>query len=104
MDPIAFMPMTPIGSLFTNQAAAAPQPAADSEGPSFAKTLEDAFDNLNSLQNKAGDMAVAYANHQTSDIHSVMMASEEASIALQMATQVRNKVVDAYQEIDRITL
>lgn len=97
MDPFAINPIN--GNEMGLGGAVASPSATDDGGDSFAKTLGDAFDNLNSLQNKADDMSTAYANHETSDIHSVMMASEEASIALQMATQVRNKVVDAYQTI-----
>ena len=77
------------------------QPAA---GPSFAQTLQNAFGQANALQNHASDMAQAFAKGQTSDVHSVMIASEQATIALQLTTQVRNKAVDAYQEIMRISM
>ena len=71
---------------------------------SFASTLADAFDSLNSLQVNSSNLTQAYATGQTSDLQSVMVASEQASIALQLATQVRNKVVDAYQEVMKITM
>jgi flagellar hook-basal body complex protein FliE len=107
-------PLTPIvptgplpGALSDLTSAAAATTDNDNSGvvaTSFTKTLSNAFDSLNSLQINSEDMTQAYANHQTSDLHSVMIASEEASIALQLATQVRNKVVEAYQEIEKLSV
>ena len=72
--------------------------------PSFSQTLQNAFSKVNDLQIHAGEMTRAFATGQTSDIHSVMIAGEQATIALQMTTQIRNKVVDAYQEIMRMSM
>jgi flagellar hook-basal body complex protein FliE len=41
---------------------------------------------------------------KSSDVQGVMIAAEKATIALQMTTQVRNKVVDAYQQIMQISM
>ncbi len=86
------------GSLFSQPAS----PASDA--PSFAQTLQSALGQVNSLQDHAGQMAQSFARGQTSDIHSVMIASEQATLALQLTTQIRNKAIDAYQEIMRISL
>ncbi len=67
--------------------------------PSFGQTLQSAMTQVNDLQLKSGAMTRAFASGQISDVHSVMIAGEQATIAVQMATQVRNKVVEAYQEI-----
>jgi flagellar hook-basal body complex protein FliE len=72
--------------------------------PSFSDTLQNAFSKVNDMQNHAGEMTRAFATGQTSDIHSVMIAGEQATIALQMTAQIRNKVVDAYQEIMRMSM
>ena len=72
--------------------------------PSFSDTLQNAFTKVNDMQIHAGEMTKAFATGQTSDIHSVMIAGEQATIALQMTTQIRNKVVDAYQEIMRMSM
>ena len=77
---------------------------SDNQGKSFGQMLQSAFDNMNSLQLNADEQARAYANHETSDLHSVMIATEEASISLQLATQVRNQVVTAYQSIMQMTV
>jgi len=100
MVPFAPIPAMPTLSEFAGPGVANTMGVSDNDNAkSFSKTLSDAFDNLNDLQVHAGDMTSAYANHQTSDLQSVMVASEQASISMQMATQVRNKVVEAYQNI-----
>ncbi len=72
--------------------------------PSFSQTLQSAFTKVNDLQLHSGEMTRAFATGQTSDIHSVMVAGEQATVALQMTTQIRNKVIDAYQEIMRMSM
>ena len=72
--------------------------------PSFSQTMASALSNVNATQNSAAAMAQDYAVGKTSDVHGVMIASEQATVALQMTTQVRNKVVEAYQEIMRMSM
>ena len=81
-----------------------PASAPDASGPSFGDTLMNALSDVNSQQIHAGQMASDFAVGKTSDVHGVMIAAQQATIALQMTTQVRNKVVDAYQEIMRISM
>jgi flagellar hook-basal body complex protein FliE len=49
-------------------------------------------------------MAQSYIVDKSVNVHQVMLALEEASLSLQLAVQVRNKVVEAYQEIARMQL
>lgn len=76
----------------------------NADGPSFGDTLQNAFGQVNTLQNQAADMAQDFAAGKSSDVHGVMIASEQATLALQLTTQVRNKAVEAYQEVMRITM
>jgi flagellar hook-basal body complex protein FliE len=69
---------------------------------SFKEIFTDAINNVNGLQNEADNMKVKLATGEVNDIHSVMIASEKASLALQLTVQIRNKLVDAYQEIMRM--
>ena len=80
--------------------------AADtaSAGPSFGQMLQSALGQVSGLQDHAGQMATAFAQGKTGDIHSVMIASEQATMALQLTTQIRNKAVDAYQEVMRMSM
>lgn len=71
----------------------------DSSTPSFSSVLAGALGEVNSLQNDAGAQEEAFALGKTSDIHSVMIAAQKATVALDMATEVRSKLLDAYQQV-----
>lgn len=70
--------------------------------PSFSETLQAAFDRINQMQLDSAELARQFATGETDDLVQVVTAAEEASVALQLAVQVRNKVVEAYQEIIRM--
>ena len=74
------------------------------QGPSFSQTLSDFITNVNDLQKTADEKALGFTTGQVQDIHEVMTAAEEASIALQLLMEIRNKVVDAYRELMRIQM
>lgn len=66
---------------------------------SFADTLKNAIDKVNDLQ-VASDKAIQnLATGRTDNVADVMIASERADIALKLMVQVRNKIIDAYQEV-----
>ena len=66
---------------------------------SFADTLNEAIQNVNELQ-KSSDKAIQnLATGRTDNVADVMIASEKADIALKLMVQVRNKIIDAYQDI-----
>jgi len=93
-------PASALGSLFSQ----APAAASPDNAPSFAQMLENAFGQVNGLQNTAAKKAQDFARGKTSDVHSVMIAGEQATLALQLTTQIRNKAVDAYQEVMRVSM
>jgi len=68
----------------------------------FVAMLEEAVSAVDSLQQRADEAAKALATGQSQDVHSVMIALEQANLALQLTIQVRNKLVEAYQEIMRM--
>ena len=74
-------------------------PAAEAPGKSFADTLKDAVGSVNQLQKTADTKMQHLATGKTSDIPDVMMAVEKADIALRLMVQVRNKIIEAYQDI-----
>ena len=98
------LPTTSLGSAAGTLGKVFTQDSSGGDSPSFAQMLQRAFGQVNSLQTHAGQMAQSFAQGKTSDIHTVMIASEQASLALQLTTQIRNKAVDAYQEIMRISM
>jgi len=70
-----------------------------SGGEGFSNRLESAVQSLNQSQVGADDQLRAVAAGEDVDLHSAMIALEEADIALRAAVSVRDKVVEAYQQI-----
>lgn len=70
------------------------------QGPNgFGGMLENSIQSLDGLQGKAADASQALATGQASDPSSVVMTIERARLAMQLASQVRNKAVEAYTDI-----
>lgn len=76
--------------------------ATSSSGPSFGAVLEQALDSLNALAQESDRLAEAFAAGEDVEVHQVMLAMQETQIAFELAAQVRNRIVDAYQEIMRM--
>lgn len=71
---------------------------------SFQNILSDAFDEAKQTQQEADQLTARLVSNEPVDLHDVMIATEKADIALQMVLQVRNKLVEAYQEVMRIQI
>jgi flagellar hook-basal body complex protein FliE len=72
---------------------------SDTQSKTFADTLKDAVNQVNTLQKESDTKMQELATGKTSNIPEVMMAAEKADIALRLMVQVRNKVIEAYQEV-----
>ncbi|HWR05351.1 flagellar hook-basal body complex protein FliE [Sporomusa sp.] len=68
----------------------------------FGEYLKDALTSVNNLQGESRQASLNLAAGKIEDVAEVTIAAEKASIALQLTMQVRNKVVDAYQEVMRM--
>jgi len=73
-------------------------------GPSFSEFLSGAIINVNDLQIESDKQKQDFAAGKTDNIQDVMIAMEKADIGFQMALQIRNKVLEAYQEIMRMPI
>jgi flagellar hook-basal body complex protein FliE len=80
---------------------AAPKPAAPGAS-GFGEALGDAVKSLDAVQKEADAASTAMAAGENVEIHDVMLAQDRASISMQLAVQVRNKMVEAYQDIMRM--
>ena len=76
--------------------------AGEAGGKSFGQLLTDALDNVNDLQKKSDQASADLATGKIEDISQVVIAAEKAAIALQLTIQVRNKVLESYQEMMRM--
>ena len=68
----------------------------------FGEFLTEALGEVNDLQNSAAKASYDLAAGKLQDISQVTIATEKASIAMQLTMQVRNKMIDAYQEVMRM--
>ncbi len=71
---------------------------------SFSDFLKDALKNLNNLQVEADSAAKGLLSGEVSDIHKTMIILEKANLNLRLAVQIRNKIIQAYEEIIRMQI
>ncbi len=76
----------------------------ENEGVDFADLFKTAVHKTNEYQNEAASMIKKIASGEDVALHDVMIASEKANLSLQLITEVRNKVLEAYKEVMRIQL
>jgi flagellar hook-basal body complex protein FliE len=75
-------------------------PAGSGTGDSeFMNTLRTAMDQVGQLQSEADGKVAQLLTGNGQDVHSAMIAVEKAGLAFQMMVQVRNKIVQAYQQV-----
>ena len=88
------------------QLGAAAGPQALDKGqpvPSFSDMFRNAVDSVNETQQQSSALATAYEKGDPQvSLSQVMVASQKASVSFQAITQVRNKLVEAYQDIMNI--
>ena len=79
-------------------------PGVDRAAPKgeFMGLVQDFLGDVNHLQNRSGDSLKAFVAGEITDIHQVMVAGKEAAVALDLMIEIRNRVMEAYQEIMRI--
>ena len=73
--------------------------SVDKGQKTFADTLTDAVNEVNALQKTADKKMEDLAPGRAKSLPDVMIAAEKADIALKLMVQVRNKIIDAYQEV-----
>ncbi len=71
---------------------------------SFADTLKNYIKSVNDDQINANKAIEKFLRGEEKDIHNTMISIEKADISLQLFTQIRNKLIDAYKEIIRIQI
>ncbi|HVU78262.1 MAG TPA: flagellar hook-basal body complex protein FliE [Gaiellaceae bacterium] len=94
--PIAGVGTNPFGSLVEKAGN------ATKGGGGFGQALGDALKELDASQADADTQAQALATGKATDLSSVVMSVEKASLEVQLATQVRSKSTDAFNEIMRM--
>lgn len=77
-----------------------PRPTAENSVSEFETLLREAFENVNVLQNTAGEMSTKFdLGDRTYSLAEVMIAAQKSEVSFQATLQIRNKLVDAYQQV-----
>ncbi|MEO8907845.1 MAG: flagellar hook-basal body complex protein FliE [Microbacteriaceae bacterium] len=91
-----------IGAVQNITAASVTPPTQDvqsSDGSNFATSLGGAIDNLQQLQSTSDTLAVQAVTGNLDDIHDATIAATRAQVTLELVAAVRNKGVDAFNNI-----
>ncbi len=95
------------------QELALPTPAASGAGASgapageaagFGSTLKQFLGEVNGLQLRSDETFQSFVRGEVTDLHQVVLAQQEAGIALRLVSEMRDKLIGAYQEIMRMPM
>ena len=73
-------------------------------GTSFSNVLSDAISKVNDSEVNANNKIESLIKGEDVEMHDVMLAMQESVLSLQALIEVRNKTVEAYQEISKLQL
>lgn len=68
----------------------------------FGDVLKRAVESVNAMQHEAAHLEEAVANGENVSIHQAVIAGEKAGLSFNLLMQVRNKMIEAYQEVMRM--
>ena len=74
----------------------------EGNGASFADTLKDAVGRVDGAQREADSQIEAFVAGEQDNLHEVMISMNSARLTFQLMTEVRNKMLDTYQELMRM--
>jgi flagellar hook-basal body complex protein FliE len=79
-----------------------PQKPGNEQPGGFGEILKDAISTVNELAKQSDTEIQKLMTGESQDLHSTVIAMQKADVSFQMMMQVRNKIVQAYQEIMRM--
>lgn len=83
--------------------AAAPLPGAPG-ATSFGDTMKDFLGSVNDVSLQADQTFQAFVRGDVKDLHTVALQQQEAAIAVRLVTEMRDKLLQAYQEVMRMQM
>lgn len=94
--------LTSVSGTSSNSTNATGAAGATTDGSGFAASLGNAVDGLQSLQSDSKTLALKAVTGNLDDIHDATIAATRAQVTLELVSAVRNKGVDAFNEIMRM--
>lgn len=98
------MEINRINSKFIGLSSLDSEKSNDNGIESFKSLLNDKLNEVNQLQVDSENATEDFINGKDIDIHQVMLSAEEAKLSIETAVQIRNKIVEAYQQINSMQL
>lgn len=95
-------PIAPVQGVLPSNFVSGAGATTGTDGSGFASTLTGAVDNLQQLQSTSKELAVSAVTGNLDDIHNATLAASRAQITLELMATVRNKGVDAFNEVMRM--
>ncbi len=94
-----------VPGLIERPAAKPTENATPSEGANgFGRMLASALDSVNDLQQQAAQSQTALMNGEAVELHQVMIQAEQAGLSMDLLLEIRNKLVDGYNELSRMPM
>ena len=84
--------------------SAAATTGAASQPGEFQSVLAGAINGIESLQNDAATAVQKFLTGENEELHTTVLAAQKAELSFELGLQVRNKVVDAYQEVMKMQM
>ncbi len=95
------MSIEPIGGIRPpRDLDASARPAAG--GGSFGEVLKGLMVDANQAHHESDQLVESLAKGEPTDVHEVMVAMTEADLSFRLLLEVRNRLIDAYQEVQRM--
>ena len=95
------LPITPIGGI---NPGIVQTPGASKPSGEFQSTLENAIDRVEQFRKTADQSVEQFLTGEGGELHGAILATQRAQLSFDLFLQVRNKVVDAYQEVMRLQM
>jgi flagellar hook-basal body complex protein FliE len=102
-DPLGLIPNSqPITPAARPTPPGGPAGPGQADGPGFRELLQENLQQVNQLQQDAELAIEDLVSGRRTDMDGVMLAKQKADVAFSMLLQVRNKMMDAYEEVKQI--
>lgn len=100
--------INPLNQLYPNalqqidQVAQTTSSVTDKQADSFSNLLNQSINNLDSKQSESTQAIQSLVDGSADDLHTVMIKTTEAQLSLEVAVQLRNRSLEAFNEIKNI--
>ena len=89
-------------SRISQRPAAGQEISAPPEKPEFSELVKEFAQDVNNMQFKAGHAVEQFVTGKAADVHQVMVAVEQAGVAMDLMLEIRNRTLEGYQELIRM--